>query len=61
MDTLEIFIERLREQSKFSLLEIVREQTNTLVKEGNPFFAALIRELANRYEESYGPSTHLRR
>lgn len=61
MDTLEQFKDRLKEQSKYALINIVREQANTLVKEGNPFFAALIRELADRYEESYGPSTHLRR
>lgn len=61
MDQLELFIQRLKEQSKFDLIETVREQANSLVKNGNPYFAALIREVTNRYEESYGPTTMTRR
>lgn len=53
--TLEVFTERLSDLSKFSLLETVREQANSLVKDGNPYFAALLREIANRYEESRRP------
>lgn len=48
----DVFTQRLCELTKFSLLETVRQQANSLVREGNPYFAALLRELANRYEVS---------
>ena len=51
MTTLEEFTEALSELSDFILLDTVREQSNSLVKQGNPYFAALLRELANRYEK----------
>lgn len=48
------FIFALKHQPKVDLVETARRQANTMVKEGNPFFAALIRELADRVEKSDG-------
>lgn len=50
MDSLEEFTKSLTELSKFALIETVREQANKLVKDGSPYFAALLREITTRYE-----------
>ena len=50
MRTLEEFSKALTTLSDFALIDTVREQANSLVKQENPYFAALLRELANRYE-----------
>lgn len=52
MEGLEEFMVALTLISDFTLIDTVREQANQMVKEDNPFFAALLRELANRYENS---------
>lgn len=52
MESLETFVIALTTLSKTDLVETAREQANSLVKHGNPYFAAMIRELANRLERS---------
>lgn len=54
LDTLHDFTQALGKVSDFIVTNTAREQANKMAREGNPYLAALIRELCNRidkYEE----------
>ena len=59
MESIEKFTYALSQVTDFVITDTAREQANTLVKEGNPYFAALLRELANRVERTK-PTDHPR-
>jgi hypothetical protein len=52
MDNPQAFAIALKELSKFDLIEIAKVHANSQARDGNPYVTALIREIANRYEES---------
>ncbi len=50
--TPEQFAQDLSQVNDFIITDAAREQANCYVKDGNPYLAALLRELANRVERN---------